>query len=171
MEPTQTLGYDDPVMITGLLNRTELNDRFARIAHSKTKISTKSGLKLRACQLLIDEVNFWCPEAYLVKVKSMKDLERHEFIGATKKEKDSVLLYMHANEGTKVIPDVGRVVDLDASNAGAEVPRWFPPMEYTLPDGSVERCEAGVMLPSEYHRRVMRYTARQATACLQAGCP
>mgnify|MGYP006078459987 CR=1 FL=1 len=159
--------YDDPVMIRGLVNRTNLNNRFARIAHSSSKVSKTSGLELRACQLLIGEINFWCPEAHLVKVESMKDLERHAFHGATKREKDSVLLYMHANEGSQVIPDVGRVVSLGAANA--EVPRWFPPMEYTLPDGSTERCEGGVKLPSEQDRQVIRYTARQATACLQAG--
>ncbi len=171
MESTTEIKYDDPVMITGLLNRTDLNDRFARIAYSKARLSKKTGLVLRACQLLIGETNFWCPEINLVKVESMKSLERHEFIDASQKEKDSVLLYMHANEGTQVVEDVGRVVNLATSNVNDEVPRWFPPTEYQYPDGTVQRREGGVKLPSEYNREAMEDTARHAKACLEAGYP
>lgn len=105
--------YDDAVLITGLITKKELNNRIGRICASRTRVSTKTGLTLRPVQLLVGANNYWVPEANLTRIDPDVDVSAHEFKEVPNADRMDLFLYLKANEGTEVIPDVGRICNLN----------------------------------------------------------
>lgn len=106
--------YDDAVLITGLLTKRELNNRIGRICASRSRVSTKTGLALRPVQLLVGAEKYWVPEVNLTRIDPDTDVSAHEFKEVPSEDRMDLLMYLKANEGSLVIPDVGRVFDVNS---------------------------------------------------------
>ena len=104
--------YDDAVLITGLITKKELNNRIGRICASRTRVSPNTGLTLRPVQLLVGAEKYWVPEANLTRIDPDTDVSAHEFKEVPTEDRMDLFMYFKANQGSEVIPDVGRIVSL-----------------------------------------------------------
>lgn len=100
--PDPGFAYDKAVIVSGLVNRQDLNDRAARVCELAPRADGRIGIEM----LLSPDVRVWIKPDNLERIAFSEQIDDHKFSRVNNDEKTDLRMYLWSNRGAETIPGV-----------------------------------------------------------------
>ena len=102
MAPDMDFVYDTAVIVSGLVNRQDLNDRAARVCELAPRADGRIGIQM----LLSPDLRVWIQPDNLERIEFSEQVDHPKFSRVSHDEKTDLRMYLWASSGAEPIPGI-----------------------------------------------------------------